>query len=81
MVTKKVIQNLFYEINNEYILSYSINSGSFVCVINAENGNVVVCHSIMVSNSAEYEGQNGDIHQVFYDDYKDENYDIKNMLL
>ncbi len=34
----------------------------------------------MVSNSAEYEGQNGDIHQVFYDDYKDENYDIKNML-
>lgn len=71
---------IIYEINNEYILSYSINSGSFVCVINAENGNVVVCHSIMVSNSAEYEGQNGDIHQVFYDDYKDENYDIKNML-
>ncbi len=71
---------IIYEINNKYILSYSINSGSFVCVINAENGNVVVCHSIMVSNSAEYEGQNGDIHQIFYDDYKDENYDIKNML-
>lgn len=69
-----------YECNDKYELAYYVRTGSYLCVINAENGEIIECHSVLVSNSAEYEGQNGDIHQIFYDDYKDEENDIKDML-
>lgn len=72
-------QLIIYETKNQYVLSY-IYSGNYICIIDAQNGNVIESHSSLVFNSAEYEGQNGDIHQVFYDDYKDDNYDIKNLL-
>lgn len=72
-------QLIIYETKNQYVLSY-IYSGNYTCIIDAQNGNVIETHSSLVFNSAEYEGQNGDIHQVFYDDYKDDNYDIKNLL-
>lgn len=69
-----------YKYNDEYNLAYYIQSVSYMCVINAENGDIIEYHSTAMSNSAQYEGQKGDIHEVFYDDYKDEKYDIKNAL-
>lgn len=69
-----------YKYNDEYNLVYYIQSGFYMCVINAENGDIIEYHSTEMANSAEYEGQKGDIHTVFYEDYKDENYDIKNAL-
>lgn len=71
---------VIYEINDKYFLSYYIQSGSYICIVDAESGDVITANSTEMSNTAEFEGQNGDIHQVFYDDYKDENYDIKNAL-
>lgn len=78
---EKICPNLIiYETQDKYVLSYRIISNFYICIINAENGEVITSHSTIVANVSEYEGQNGDIHQVFYDDYKDENYDIKNAL-
>ena len=71
---------IIYETQDKFVLSYRIISNFYVCIINAENGEVITSHSTMVANVSEYEGQNGDIHQVFYDDYKDEDNDIKDML-
>ncbi|MCM1509041.1 MAG: M4 family metallopeptidase, partial [Ruminococcus flavefaciens] len=71
---------IIYETQGEYVLSYRIISNFYICIINAKNGEVITSHSTMVANASEYEGQNGDIHQIFYDDYKDEDYDIKDML-
>lgn len=71
---------IIYEINNEYYLSYYLDGSYQTCIINAENGEVIICHSNLIFGSAEYSGQNGDIHQVFYNDYKNEKYDVKNAL-
>lgn len=71
---------IIYETNDEYILAYYIKSGFYLCIINAENGEIITSKSSLLSNMAEFEGQNGDKHTIYYDDYKDENYDIKNAL-
>lgn len=71
---------IIYETNDEYILAYYIKSGFYLCIINAENGEIITSKSTLLSNMAEFEGQNGDKHTIYYDDYKDENYDIKNAL-
>lgn len=71
---------IIYETNNEYYLSYYFDASYQTCIINAENGEVITCHSNLIFGSAEYSGQNGDIHQVFYNDYKNEKYDVKNAL-
>lgn len=71
---------VIYDTYDQYALSYYINSGSYICVINAENGEIITSKSILLSNIAEFEGQNGDKHTIYYDDYKDENNDIKNAL-
>ena len=73
-------QLIIYETNGEYILAYYVNTLFNVCIINAENGNIVVCQSTLLSNSDEFIGQNGDKHRVFYDDYQDGNYNIENAL-
>lgn len=70
---------VLYEVKDTYVLAYYYR-GSKVCIINAENGEVITCRSTIMSSTGEFTGQNGDIHQVFYDDYKDENHDIKNAL-
>lgn len=60
---------IIYKTDDQYILSYYINFGSYMCVINAESGDIITAHSTLVSKSAEYEGQRkGDIQQIFYDD-------------
>ena len=71
---------IIYETNNEYYLSYYFDGSYQTCIINAENGEVITCHSNLIFGSAEYSGQNGDVHQVFYNDYVNENYNIKNAL-
>lgn len=73
-------KRIIYETQDKYVLSYRIISNFYICIINAENGEVITSHSTVVANVSEYEGQNGDIHQIFYDDYKDEDYDIKDAL-
>lgn len=70
---------IIYETNNEYVLAYYIES-NYICVVDAENGNIITSRNTLVSNVSEYEGQNGDKHQVFYDDYEDDNHHIANML-
>lgn len=70
---------IIYETNNEYVLAYYFES-NYICVVDAENGNVITSCNTLVSNVSEFEGQNGDKHQVFYDDYKDDNHHIANML-
>lgn len=59
---------IIYETNEEYVLTYYINTGTYICVINAENGDIVNSQSTLCDNVAEYEGQNGDNQEVFYDD-------------
>ena len=71
---------IIYEVNEECILAYYVNTLFNVCIINAENGNIVVCQSTLLSNSDEFIGQNGDKHRIFYDDYQDGNYNIENAL-
>lgn len=71
---------IVYETSEEYVLAYYIEYGFYIYIINAENGEIIKSSSILVSNSAEYEGQNGDIHQIFYNDYTDETKDTKNAL-
>ena len=70
---------IVYETSEEYVLAYYIEYSFYIYIINAENGEIIDSSSMLVSNSAEYEGQNGDIHQIFYNDY-DETKDIKNAL-
>ncbi len=70
---------IIYETNNEYVLAYYIES-NYICVVDAENGNIITSRNTLVSNVSEYEGQNGDKHQIFYDDYEDDNHHIANML-
>lgn len=70
---------IIYETNNEYVLAYYFES-NYICVVDAENGNIITSCNTLVSNVSEFEGQNGDKHQVFYDDYKDDNHHIANML-
>lgn len=70
---------VLYEVNDTYVLAYYY-CGTTICIINAENGEVITCHSNIVSSTDEFTGQNGDIHQVFYDDYEYENNYIKNAL-
>lgn len=70
---------IIYETNNEYVLAYYFES-NYICVVDAENGNIITLCNTLVSNVSEFEGQNGDKHQVFYDDYKDDNHHIANML-
>lgn len=69
-----------FEIEDNYLIAYCIEVNFWVCIINAENGNVITSRSTLVANSAEYKGQNGDSHQIFYDDYEDENRNIKNLI-
>lgn len=69
-----------YETNQKYVLAYYIEYNFYIYVINAENGEIIRSSSMLVSNSAEFEGQNGDIHQIFYNDYIDGNKIIKNAL-
>ena len=71
---------IVYETSEEYVLAYYIEYSFYIYIINAENGEIIDSSSMLVSNSAEYEGQNGDIHQIFYNDYTDETKDIKNAL-
>lgn len=60
---------IIYKYNDEYSLAYYIQSCFYMCVINAESGDIITAHSTLVSKSAEYEGQRkGDIQQIFYDD-------------
>lgn len=60
---------IIYKYNDEYNLAYYIQSGFYMCVINAESGDIITAHSTLVSKSAEYEGQRkGDTQQIFYDD-------------
>lgn len=71
---------IVYETSEEYVLAYYIEYSFYIYIINAENGEIIDSSSMLVSNSAEYEGQNGDIHQIFYNDYTDETKDTKNAL-
>lgn len=71
---------IIYEKYNELILAYRIDAGFYVCIVNAENGEVITCYSNIEYSTGEFTGQNGDIHQVFYDDYEYENNYIKNAL-
>lgn len=70
---------VLYEVNDTYVLAYYY-CGTTICIINAENGEVVACYSAIDYSTGEFTGQNGDIHQVFYDDYEYENNYIKNAL-
>ena len=69
-----------YKKYNELILAYRIDAGFYGCIVNAENGEVITCYSNIEYSTGEFTGQNGDIHQVFYDDYEYENNYIKNVL-
>lgn len=71
---------IIYEKYNELILAYRIDAGFYGCIVNAENGEVITCYSNIEYSTGEFTGQNGDIHQVFYDDYEYENNYIKNAL-
>lgn len=71
---------VIYEFMNKYNLAYCVQSFFEFCYIDAETGEIICCGSTMVSNTAEYVGQNGDRHTIFYDDYIDKNKEIKNAL-
>ena len=73
------LELILYEINDSYTLAYYY-CGLQVCIINAETGEVIKYYDAFRSNIDELIGQNGDVHQVFYDNYTDGNFDIKNAL-
>lgn len=71
---------ILYDTEKGYVLAYKFSNYLQSYVINANTGEVIERVSTFVSDTMEFKGQKGDIHQVFYNDYKNENHNIKNAL-
>lgn len=67
---------VIYETKNQYVLAYIYSGIYTICIVDAQNGNIITSHSRFCTGVAEYEGQNGDIQQIFYDSKED----IKDLL-